>query len=60
MVYGVPSDFELNFGRHLPTLGRSDDDSSSYAGRHEAVMEALSESFIEVVQLLKVAKRNSF
>jgi len=24
--YGVPSDFELNFGRHLPTLGRADDD----------------------------------
>jgi enoyl-CoA hydratase/carnithine racemase len=25
MGYGVPSDFELNFGRHLPTLGRADD-----------------------------------
>src|SRR5271170_2518256 len=23
--YGVPSDFELNFGRHLPALGRADD-----------------------------------
>ena len=22
--YGVPSDFELNFGRHLPALGRTD------------------------------------
>src|SRR5580704_3741162 len=22
--YGVPSDFELNFGRHLPALGRAD------------------------------------
>jgi hypothetical protein len=26
MGYGVPSDFELNFGRHLPALGRADDD----------------------------------
>jgi enoyl-CoA hydratase/carnithine racemase len=24
--YGVPSDFELNFGRYLPALGRADDD----------------------------------
>ena len=24
--YGVPSDFELNFGRYLPVLGRADDD----------------------------------
>src|SRR6476646_5003641 len=24
--YGVPSDFELNFGRHLPALGQADDD----------------------------------
>ncbi len=23
--YGVPSDFELNFGRYLPALGRADD-----------------------------------
>ena len=23
--YGIPSDFELNFGRHLPALGRMDD-----------------------------------
>jgi enoyl-CoA hydratase/carnithine racemase len=23
--YGVPSDFEFNFGRHLPSLGRADD-----------------------------------
>jgi enoyl-CoA hydratase/carnithine racemase len=25
MGYGVPSDFELNFGRHLPALGRAED-----------------------------------
>ena len=24
--YGVPSDFELNFGRYLPALGRADND----------------------------------
>ena len=24
--YGVPSDFELNFGRYLPALGLADDD----------------------------------
>jgi hypothetical protein len=24
--YGVPSDFELNFGRYLPALGRADGD----------------------------------
>jgi hypothetical protein len=24
MGYGVPSDFELNFGRYLPALGRTD------------------------------------
>jgi hypothetical protein len=24
--YGVPSDFELNFGSYLPRLGRADDD----------------------------------
>jgi enoyl-CoA hydratase/carnithine racemase len=24
--YGVPSDFELNFGRYLPALGRANDD----------------------------------
>jgi hypothetical protein len=23
--YGVPSDFELNFGRYLPAFGRADD-----------------------------------
>ena len=23
--YGVPSDFELNFGRYLPTFGQLDD-----------------------------------
>jgi hypothetical protein len=28
MGYGVPSDFELNFGRHLPRLGRTDDDDT--------------------------------
>jgi hypothetical protein len=26
--YGVPSDFELNFGRYLPTFGRADDDET--------------------------------
>jgi hypothetical protein len=26
--YGVPSDFELNFGRHLPTFGRTDDETT--------------------------------
>jgi len=26
--YGVPSDFELNFGKHLPALGRADDDAT--------------------------------
>ena len=24
--YGIPSDFELNFGRYLPSFGRTDDD----------------------------------
>jgi len=24
--YGTPSDFELNFGRYLPTFGRADED----------------------------------
>jgi enoyl-CoA hydratase/carnithine racemase len=28
MGYGVPSDFELNFGRRLPTLGQADDDAT--------------------------------
>jgi len=27
--YGVPSDFELNFGRYLPALGRADDDTDT-------------------------------
>jgi enoyl-CoA hydratase/carnithine racemase len=27
--YGVPSDFELNFGRYLPSLGRADDDKAA-------------------------------
>jgi hypothetical protein len=26
--YGLPSDFELNFGRYLPTFGRADDDNT--------------------------------
>ena len=26
--YGVPSDFELNFGRYLPAFGRADDDDT--------------------------------
>ena len=26
--YGVPSDFELNFGRYLPGFGRADDDDA--------------------------------
>jgi hypothetical protein len=26
--YGVPSDFEMNFGRYLPTLGRAGDDDA--------------------------------
>jgi enoyl-CoA hydratase/carnithine racemase len=26
--YGVPSDFELNFGRYLPSFGRADDDGT--------------------------------
>ena len=28
MGYGVPSDFEFNFGRHLPALGRADGDDT--------------------------------
>jgi len=28
MGYGVRSDFELNFGRYLPSLGRADDDAT--------------------------------
>ena len=27
--YGVRSDFELNFGRYLPTFGRADDDDTN-------------------------------
>ena len=31
--YGLPSDFELNFGRYLPALGRADhDDAGALAG----------------------------
>jgi len=26
--YGVPSDFELNFGRYLPAFGQADDDNT--------------------------------
>ena len=26
--YGVPGDFELNFGRYLPSFGRADDDAT--------------------------------
>jgi enoyl-CoA hydratase/carnithine racemase len=26
--YGIPSDFELNFGRYLPTFGRADGDDA--------------------------------
>ena len=26
--YGVPGDFELNFGRYLPALGRADGDAT--------------------------------
>lgn len=29
--YGVPSDFELNFGRYLPALGQTDDDNTHTA-----------------------------
>jgi hypothetical protein len=25
--YGIRSDFELNFGRYLPSFGRADDDA---------------------------------
>jgi enoyl-CoA hydratase/carnithine racemase len=28
MGYGVPGDFEFNFGKHLPRLGRADDDAT--------------------------------
>ena len=28
MGYGVRSDFELNFGRYLPSFGRADDDAT--------------------------------
>ena len=31
--YGLPSDFELNFGRYLPTFGRADDDARDAARR---------------------------
>src|ERR1700675_1230826 len=26
--YGVPSDFELNFGKYLPTFGQADEDET--------------------------------
>jgi hypothetical protein len=28
ICYGIRSDFELNFGRYLPELGRADDDDT--------------------------------
>jgi hypothetical protein len=28
MGYGIASDFELNFGRYLPALGRADDEDT--------------------------------
>ena len=28
MGYGVPSDFELNFGRYLPSFGPAEDDAT--------------------------------
>src|SRR5579864_5220347 len=28
LAYGVPSDFEMNFGRYLPSFGRADDDAT--------------------------------
>jgi enoyl-CoA hydratase/carnithine racemase len=31
--YGVPSDFELNFGRYLPALGQADDDHGGSLGQ---------------------------
>lgn len=30
--YGVPSDFDLNFGRYLPTFGRTDEDTDKQPG----------------------------
>ena len=32
--YGLPSDFELNFGRYLPALGRADAMTRIRCGRH--------------------------
>jgi len=32
MGYGIRSDFELNFGRHLPALGPADDDRDKQPG----------------------------
>jgi hypothetical protein len=43
MGYGVPSDFELNFGRHLPTLGRADD-ATGQEGRHETLESSFADS----------------
>jgi hypothetical protein len=31
--YGVPSDFELNFGRYLPAFGRGDDSAPAPSKR---------------------------
>ncbi len=33
--YGLRSDFELNFGRYLPALGRADDDDTDSLYKHE-------------------------
>jgi hypothetical protein len=30
--YGVPSDFELNFGRYLPSFGADGDDTNKQPG----------------------------
>jgi len=34
--YGLPSDFELNFGRYLPALGPVDDDDDTSWSRVKA------------------------
>jgi hypothetical protein len=35
--YGVPSDFDLNFGRYLPALGRADDDDTDSPPKESSV-----------------------
>jgi len=38
--YGIPSDFELNFGRYLPALGPTGhDDMDAQPGRSSPVIE---------------------